>query len=587
LYMTNKIKHVLAVSVPLPGGFGTLTGQLFVGLPMIRFRERGDDTISIDVHMWGTVTAPLAMTVELTATVVVPPALQVATVDRKPQLQLGLNGAAATVSNAVLVTNPPLPQAVASQLTPAQLAAQLQSIVRSQLSGQSPAPIGLTALGGLRRAVMTPTGRVIDGVMLIGIDVAWPGVTDPMFIDSRGDPAELEDIRRGGDVAMFVAADHVPAAFSDVLAEIKSAVAAEGAVLDGTPSLTSQPGAIRVQGSAHNDQGTATFGFDVRPILTVDSRDDRNERIRFETANIDVSINPTLANKVGAAFLGLLTLGWIGIYANDMANAMRARITFNISESNRDVGARTTWFTLPDTTSPPIKLRVQEYRITGQGTFVQISITPLFPKPRILGVSRLWADGDGHVQTYNSFDFPPDVLADDPQLLVAWTLTRTDTSEVIGQGGDQEFRADITLPSADPVPEVELSCTVKRRLATTTRTLFHISQKLFDRRLIDRRHPYVRWVRKSVVPWVQKEADRSLTPLGLRTIDRRSALHRTDVPNSCLFIEPQGGHSGSVDYTYLDALPFRESELVDNRQAVCDYCFFGGPDKTEPLPLPS
>ena len=51
LYMTNKIKHVLAVSVPLPGGFGTLTGQPFVGLPIVRFRDRGDDTISIDVHM--------------------------------------------------------------------------------------------------------------------------------------------------------------------------------------------------------------------------------------------------------------------------------------------------------------------------------------------------------------------------------------------------------------------------------------------------------------------------------------------------------------------------------------------------------
>ena len=434
---------------------------------------------------------------------------------------------------------------------------------------------------------MTPTGRVIDGVLLIGIDVVWPGVNDPMFIDSGGDPAALEDIRRGGDVAMFVAADHVPAAFGDVVAKIKEAVAAEGAILDGTPSLTAQRGAIRARGSAHNDQGTATFGFDVTPVLTVDPRDDRNERIRFETTNIDVSVNPTLANKVGAAFLGLITLGWAGIYANDLANAMRAKIAFTIGESDRDVGARTTWFTLPETASPPIKLRVQEYRITRNGTFVHISITPLFPKPRILGVSRLWAAGDGHVQTYNSFDFPPDVLADDPQLRVTWTLTRTDTGEVIAQGTDHEFRADVTVPGADPVPDVELSCTVRRQLVTTTRTLFHISQDLLDRRLIDSSHPYVRWVRKSVVPWVRREADESLTPLGLRTIERTSALHRTDVPNSCLFIEPQGRHSGSIEYTYLDALPFPESDLADNRPAVCDYCFFGGPDKSEPLPLPS
>src|SRR5262245_441333 len=220
LYMTNRIKHVIAVSVPLPSGFGTLTGQLFVGLPLIRFRHRGATALSIDAHLWGTVTAPMPLTVELTATVLVPPSLQTATVDGSPQLQLGLNGAVATVTNPVLLTNPPLPPLVAAQLTPAQLAAAIQPIVQSQLSGQSAAPIGLSALGGLTRAVMTPTARVRDGVLLIGIDVAWPGVTDPVFIDSRGDPAALEDFRREGDVAMFVAAEHVPAAFSDVVTTI-------------------------------------------------------------------------------------------------------------------------------------------------------------------------------------------------------------------------------------------------------------------------------------------------------------------------------------------------------------------------------
>jgi hypothetical protein len=33
---------------------------------------------------------------------------------------------------------------------------------------------------------------------------------------------------------------------------------------------------------------------------------------------------------------------------------------------------------------------------------------------------------------------------------------------------------------------------------------------------------------------------------------------------------------------YMDALPFPLEELVARRAAVCDYCFFGGPDKNSP-----
>lgn len=578
LYITNKIKHVVPVSFALPGGFGTLTGELFLGLPVLTF---ADGRITLDIHLWGRVTAPLPLTVELTATVQVGPTLTVATVDDEPQLQLGLDGATATVRTAGLSTDPVLPPGVT--ITPAQLAAALQPIVRGQLSGQSPAPISLASLGGLTKGTLTPTARARDGVLLIGLDVAWP---NGEFADSSGDVDALRDIRRGGDVAMYVSRDHVRAAFSDVIDAVAESVAAENAVLDRVTILPRR-GAVHVHGVAHNDDGTATFDFDITPVLTVDPRDDRKEKVRFESTNIDVSVNPSLGNKVGAALLGALTFGWVAIYADDLANAMRASIAYHIKEGDRDVGNRVTWFTLPGTTSPPIKLRVQEYRVAPSGTFVQIKVTPLFAKPRIIGVSRLWADRDGHVQTYCSVDYPPDVLADDPQLRVAWTLTRGDTGEVVGSGDRQEFRADVTLPGTDPVPQVTLSVLVTRRLATSTRTVFQSSATLFDRRLISRDHPYVRWLRGSVVPWVHKEADGSLTPLGLRTINRPSAIHRTDVPHSCLFIEPQGASSGTIDYTYLDDLPFPADEIAKHRGTVCDYCFFGGPTNTRPLPLPA
>ena len=36
----------------------------------------------------------------------------------------------------------------------------------------------------------------------------------------------------------------------------------------------------------------------------------------------------------------------------------------------------------------------------------------------------------------------------------------------------------------------------------------------------------------------------------------------------------------------MDELPFPLEELVAHRGLVCDYCFFGGPDKDEPLMKP-
>ena len=62
---------------------------------------------------------------------------------------------------------------------------------------------------------------------------------------------------------------------------------------------------------------------------------------------------------------------------------------------------------------------------------------------------------------------------------------------------------------------------------------------------------------------------------------RRSKTHRTDVPGGCLFVTPQGATSGTIDYTYLDALPFPIADVARHRHRLCDYCFFGGPHKSQ------
>ena len=552
--------------------------------------------MTLHIHAWGKVTAAgLPLLVELSGVISVPATATFATVDGSRVLQFGIAGSAATLEQVTFTTDPPLPTAVADQLTPDAVTGLLEPALQAQLAGQSAASLDLSFLAGLNRAAQSATVRVRAGVLLIGIDVAWPTlVVYPVApVTSAGDVGALADVRRGGDVALFVAGEQLPMVFGDVAAKIRNLVAEKNATLDAL-DLAPTSGALHVHAMAHDGDGSTEFSFDVTPVLTTD-RDERKERVTFQTVNIGVDVNPSLANKFKAAFGSLITFGWAGIYAQDLADTLRASIFYDISQGGADAGARVTWFTLPGTKNPQIKLRVDDYTIAAAGSRVSLSITPLLGKPRLLGVTRYWADTDAHLQTFYTVAYPPDVLADDPQLTVSWTLRRTDTGDTIDTATGHRYRANVTVPGltvAPPVPgrstalPLTVDCTVTRTLTNSTQTIFQASQPLYDQNLIDRTHPYVSWLRGSVVPAVTKEADGSLTTHGLTTVQRQSKIHRTDVPAGCLFVTPQGKSSGPPTYTYFDALPFPVADIARHRHLLCDYCFFGGPSNTQPLPLP-
>jgi len=91
---------------------------------------------------------------------------------------------------------------------------------------------------------------------------------------------------------------------------------------------------------------------------------------------------------------------------------------------------------------------------------------------------------------------------------------------------------------------------------------------------------------------VRVETDGSHTYLGYDSITRHSDLHRTDCPGRCIMVScfssnvlpaPVPGRHLPV-LEYLDALPFPRTreQIIAHRHQLCDYCFFGGPDKTEP-----
>jgi hypothetical protein len=97
---------------------------------------------------------------------------------------------------------------------------------------------------------------------------------------------------------------------------------------------------------------------------------------------------------------------------------------------------------------------------------------------------------------------------------------------------------------------------------------------------LDRTHPYVQWKRTRRVPntvnyfWGQNEVS------GYWLTERRSTIHRTALPGRCKFATR---YSPKAALQYSDALPFPVEQLAAHRKKVCEYCFFGGPDKTQPI----
>ena len=102
---------------------------------------------------------------------------------------------------------------------------------------------------------------------------------------------------------------------------------------------------------------------------------------------------------------------------------------------------------------------------------------------------------------------------------------------------------------------------------------------------LDRHHSYVMW-RHTVnfsnwgtnhEHWVHK---------------RRSRIHRTAISARCRVVKrfalkllPQFKPNDPENYvTYTDELPFGWDDLNNNRRPLCEYCFFGGPDKLIPFP---
>jgi hypothetical protein len=625
LYAANKVPHVIPVHqvVPWPGGSLVVDGDLFCGIPQIQFLAAAGGQFSIELRCWGSLRFAFPQEFwegpfEITGTALITPALALepTVVSDGPQgglinvvaLQLGLDAPTAQVTGVVirpLRDRQPSPDVQTVLNTPT-LPALLTAAVRALLADQATASIPLRFLGGLQLSpAITAAFRIVDDAFLIGIDVAWPttvtfgivSVYPTPPVTSHGNAADLTDFRAGHDLAFALHPAQIPMYFAQALAGLKAQLPDSVTIV--SLDISAHAGFLRVVANATvHPAGVhladARLSFDLIPELTTEPLFTWREKVTARLENVDVDVSLTALGTFLDVLAGLLTVGVGSLGVAGIVDALRGGVVHQILSQGVDISsgtdnARNQQITLTGTTKPLIDVRIQTLQVDRDGLFSTTSVRPRLGRTRISGSSRITGAPPVTVQVHYACTFPLDLLPSDPQLRIAWTLRRLDRNVAVdsqdGWASDmRSYRADIRIDGAAPGLSMALSCRVYRVLGANTENLFTKTVTLQSEDRLQHDHPYVHWGGVVPLPAYIKRADGSLHRNGIASVDRVSKIHRTDLPTRCLFADAYGPVISPRGPSYFDQLPFDPRLLASNRDKVCDYCFFGGPDKTSPLP---
>jgi hypothetical protein len=598
-YNAGRLPPSLVADVP------TVSATLFLSLPEFTLRASNDDRVQIDLYAWGPLTitppggSPEFRRVKFRARVLVP-------------LVVGVSGGGLTLGFAAALAeaqNVQFDPYAGGSFSPAAvtyiLSDEFQSLITfgirlklGDLSSLLP-PLRLDFLGALAsEASLVAESAILDGALAIGFDIDIAGLR------TQGDRSRLTDVTDGDDLGAWTNPRAIEVAFPDVRARVETDVAAQDATLDDF-SMRVEEGWFHVAGRASATGGSVDFSLHAVPKLYrpgvhsgydeeygehVDTSTPPRDELWFDPQDVDVDVD----RDWWVIFLEIITGGIAALVVESIVASMRNSVTLQIGEDGEGRTDRYQAFTLPGVSRPSMRLSIQRFECHVEGVFMSLRIRGDFWSGGATGPARITAEESLTATLRYQALLPADALAEDPELRCRWTVRRSDTNEIL-LSRDRPARVNLELLlGIAQIPFLELEeITIEARVY---RTLGAGSEELVNKLLtlrvedyVDRHHPYVRWTHDLMLPVVRVEADGSHTIDGYSLATRHSAIHRTALPGRCRMLvhisgfklEPEGALA--YPYDYLDTLPFPEAELIPRRAVVCDYCFFGGPDKTVPL----
>ena len=180
-------------------------------------------------------------------------------------------------------------------------------------------------------------------------------------------------------------------------------------------------------------------------------------------------------------------------------------------------------------------------------------------------------------------------------ITVKWRVRRSDTQELIltaTKAYDDPAGNGVLIPHHSQelyfVDQFAVRCTIELTVGGQTGEIWTHVQKVSISDYIDRHHKYVEWG-----PHIVHFKNQG-TGWHWWQHTRRSRIHRTAVSARCRMLQLVAKeHAAAFNdpayqlftiVTYKDVLPFSWANLNNHRKPLCEYCFFGGPEKTIPFP---
>jgi|GEM_PF-3132926 len=186
-------------------------------------------------------------------------------------------------------------------------------------------------------------------------------------------------------------------------------------------------------------------------------------------------------------------------------------------------------------------------------------------------------------------------------LLAVWEIRRKDTNQIIATGTRRYVSSTgngISIPHHSKdlylVKEFIVRCRLTTTLQNQVGEIWSGVQNIVIQDKIDRSHPYVEWGPE----WAYFANAGTDFKTWMRY--SRSRIHRTAVAARCRMLKAgaddrvlsmereakTGRYTGKhPKFRYKDTLPFSHENINQHRKELCEYCFFGGPDKTAPYPV--
>ena len=394
----------------------------------------------------------------------------------------------------------------------------LENQLRAQLEAQGALvpPLTVSFLGPIVTASnIRLCPRLFDGVLVIGLDLT--GGT----IQTAGDPTQLTDVSGGRSLGMWINPVAVPLTLAAAHSRIRDAVAKQGASLDSL-TITLEDGCFHISGSASKTGGSITFSMNAVPSVGQD--------LRFLMQDVQIDIHRdwwvTLLEALGGFFAIMVV--------EDIVRIIREEVMLGIkSSSGQPIAAGNQEFTLPGIPEPAIQVRLRDFTCSRdeEGTFTGISLRPKRVAPCLYAGPLPFIEQIAAAPPTCRVSLPFDVLPDDPQLRIRWTVRRSDRNDVVlrdeGQAGP---RLKLSLAPIVPIiidsSHISVECRVYRVLGAEVQDLFNDTARLSTWDLVDRSHPYVRWHHWVYAPLVRVEVNGTQTVLGNHFVQRISAIRR-------------------------------------------------------------